>query len=298
MGIWCKEFVNPSLRHSLQSVLNLMELDPISHMKRLPSYQFHLESFPTLQADYTKTWSALFHDIVTHFLGTVVTVATCNDTEEAVIFGMGCPLGMLVLASDGAGFTCRTPRFAGIGPLEISWTLSFPLSTYDDKIQDGYILCLLEGADSPSLIRRSGDYFTVVKVAFTPQPRFILKGFKTYGASERLDWETFRRYIPNFRRQFVLVWDWPASLLDLESRHRAALQDAAQAGCDLDAASRALNMVRILEDIGDFPSLARLLNKSQAIGTLWPSEHFTTLRYVCEHWKLTCAHLFVADIGP
>jgi hypothetical protein len=123
-----------------------MELDPISHMKRLPSYQHHLElefafsgttsvrgpvpllhmaplvqllekscthaatdprdrlyallgmssdleSFPTLQVDYTKTWSALFHDVVTRFLGTVVTVATCNDTDEAFIFGMRCPLG-------------------------------------------------------------------------------------------------------------------------------------------------------------------------------------------------------------
>jgi hypothetical protein len=235
MKVWCKNLVRPSLRHSLQSVLSLMDMDPMPHMKLLLSHdRLHidrlfleaapvrgsvpllhmaplvqllerfcthaatdprdnlyallgmssdLQDFPTLQVDYTKTWSALFCDVVTRFLGTIVTVHTWNNREEAVISGMGCPLGMLVLASDAAGFTFRIPRFTGIGPLELSWTFSFPLSQYDERIQDGDILCLLEGAAFPSLIRKSGDYFTVIKLALAPPPQFILKGFKTYGAS-------------------------------------------------------------------------------------------------------------------
>lgn len=99
----------------------------------------------TLRADYSKSWGELLHDVVAHFLGTTVSITAWDEEEKAVVTGLGCPLGSLIVRQNG-GLTFQSLSFTGIRSSTTRWRLNMPLSGYDDNIQSGDIICIMEGA--------------------------------------------------------------------------------------------------------------------------------------------------------
>jgi hypothetical protein len=212
-----------------------------------------LEFDSSLLADYTKDWSTLFRHIITRFLGFTVSITTWNDKEEAVIVGAGCPLGMLEYSPDGK-LIFSAPRFHGMRSREISWSFHLPLSGFDENIESGDILCLMEGASLPTLIRRREGYFSVVKIALTRLPSVIIREHTVRMDSVQeklLYWYEFAPCVSSFPRRFTLVWDL-STYAGLDSSHHGSLVAHTLEEIDLPGTwTQRFNVLRILEDVED-----------------------------------------------
>jgi hypothetical protein len=241
---------------------------------------------PTLRVDYDKPWSVLLHDVVAQFLGPNVSINTWEEKEEAVVIGYGCPLGTFYYKSEG-GLAFRSPSFTGVRSFETHWHPDMPLSDYDDIIQDGDILCILEGARYPSIVRKHKDHFLLVKIALTPPPRLNI--IRTPGIRNTLplEWQDFSRFITKFPRHFVLIWDWSSDEQYREERCKRMLNDVEGTGkLSTEIHSRIFNMARIMEDLEDKYSLMLLLDKYATFEKPdWLTRYYNILRYVCDCWE-------------
>jgi hypothetical protein len=244
---------------------------------------------PMMRVDYAKPWHVLLHDIVAQFLGPAVSINTWEEKEEAVILGSGCPLGTFYHKS-GGGLAFRSPTFTGVRSFTTHWHPDSPLSGYDDIIQDGDILCVLEGAQYPSIVRRHKDHFTLVKIALTKPPTVnITTTPGTRGRTQStsaLSWKDFSPFVAKFPRHFVLVWDWSTDETYREERCKRMLKDVEATGkTSTTVHSRMFNMTRIMEDLRDKHSLVLLLNEYATFEKPdWLTRYHIILQYVCDCW--------------
>ncbi|RAQ70097.1 hypothetical protein COH20_008150 [Aspergillus flavus] len=129
-----------------------------------------------IRPNYSLPWKELFKEITSH-LFPECSVETWTETGTVVIKGKGWILGHVhsveenfsefgkqrieVLFNDTAkSFGC-----------EDLWGTDWKLQASAVLIQDGDIICLLEGVSKPSIIRLCKDHFTVITPAVTPQQR-------------------------------------------------------------------------------------------------------------------------------
>jgi hypothetical protein len=245
-----------------------------------------LHKFPALWADYDKPWSDLLRDVVAQFLGPALSIYTWDEQEGAVITGSGCPLGTLFHKPDG-GLTFRSPSFSGIRSVTIHWQPEFPLSGNDNNILDGDILCIMEGARYPSVIRRHNGHFILVKIALTKPPGFEIIRISGNDLKSFLDWEAFAKCIAKFPRQFTLIWDWSTDADHFDERCTRMLETVEATGTtSVTVQARFLNMTRILEDMDDKNSLISLLHHHQHVPEepAWVTRYCTIFRYLCDCW--------------
>ncbi|KAF2187518.1 HET-domain-containing protein [Zopfia rhizophila CBS 207.26] len=159
-----------------------------------------------LSPDYKIPWNQLFQYLVKYLLCQQVSVETCDDRETAVIKSKGCILGQVssVKQDDSWGDTqtlCITSDVPGYLGHKREWSTRWTLQTSAKSIQHGDLVCLLQGAPKPAIIRICKDYFTVIMIAVTP-PEII----RTESGSAQ--WPELLRGITSFPHDFLLVWDW------------------------------------------------------------------------------------------
>jgi hypothetical protein len=240
---------------------------------------------PMLRVDYAKPWPVLLHDIVAQFLGPAVSINTWEEKEEAVIIGSGCPLGTFYSKPDGR-LAFRSPSFTGVRSFTTHWHPDLPISGYDDIIQDGDILCVLEGAQYPSIVRRHKDHFMLVKIALTNPPIVNVTTAPGIRSTSALHWKAFSQFITKFPRHFVLIWDWSTDQKYREERCTRMLKDVEDTGkTSTTVHSRMFNMTRIMEDLEDKHSLILLLGEyATSEKPDWLMRYHNMLQYVCEYW--------------
>ena len=94
---------------------------------------------------------------------------------------------------------------------EKKWGAQWTLQASAKSIRQGDLICLLQGASKPTVIRTCKDNFTVIKIAVTLQ-----QGVQTEsGYTER------QRPLPSmksFPRDFLLVWNWEELAGNLRDR--------------------------------------------------------------------------------
>jgi hypothetical protein len=157
-----------------------------------------------LRPDYTVSWKELFQQLVKFVLSKDVSVETSDNSQRAVIKSKGCILGKVSsVRSDGrqnVNITSKNPAW-DLGD-KSEWTLQASAKS----IQEGDIVCLLQGASKPTFVRLCKDRFTVVVVAATPlNESGIMEGGAQLSES-----------ITHFPRDFLLVWDWENPLDKLQ----------------------------------------------------------------------------------
>jgi hypothetical protein len=245
--------------------------------------------YVSLRPDYTKDWSVLFADAIRYFLGSEVKISTSNDTEEALITGPRYPLGTCRTRSDGKLILCA-PHFHGMRSRDISWTVHFPLTGFDENIRSGDILCLMKGAVHPSLVRRCGDYIVVVKIALTRFPTVIIQecsARQDFVQDRLMSWLELSANIGGPPRHFALVWDWSPGAETRQNHHRNLFEEIARNDEAFGKPPLCFNTVRILEDLEDLDSLRSLL-ESTSTETSGSSplvqRHFSMLRQLCNQW--------------
>jgi ankyrin repeat protein len=153
-----------------------------------------------LQPNYNIPWEKLMLSLVKFLISDRGSIRTWNDKEIAVIKNSGCILGKIssiTTEEDSRGNVqitfIRTGRILDYNERgEIVWTL--PSSA--KAIKEGDIVCLLQGARRPTIVRPCKSYFAIIVIAVTV-PEDIYTNVSHYVQSRE-----------PFVRDFLLVWDW------------------------------------------------------------------------------------------
>ncbi|KAN0075032.1 Heterokaryon incompatibility protein (HET) domain containing protein [Elaphomyces granulatus] len=185
-------------RHDKIYALLGMSLEGPSAAGLLPNYQI--------------TWKETLQQLVEFILCKEITVKTWNEREIAVIKTKGCILGRVSLVeSDSTRYDRQyvTVIFQNTSTQNTStslenkrkWGDRWVLRASAKSIQKGDIVCLVQGASKPSIIRPCKDHFAVIVIAVP-----------------------FRRIpesLPSmeiYPRDFLLVWNWDESLPNLQGQ--------------------------------------------------------------------------------
>lgn len=233
-----------------------------------------------LSADYNMSWAAVFANLVTFSLSRDVSVETWDDKEVAVIRGKGRVLGR-VSKVDGSEITWKETKASRKIPfkLEVSKSerRSFSTPVSSKPIRPGDVICLLQGASSPTIIRLHTDYSTIIRIAVSS----IMDGSKVgdAAASQCLPSKTA------FPDSFMLVWDWhtsrePAKEYKDFKMGQGLPAQTTQSREDLDMATRWWAMGRLLEPV-DQTGAQEHMEKSLGLGNTalggaegyWESNH-------------------------
>ncbi|RSL65147.1 hypothetical protein CEP53_003781 [Fusarium sp. AF-6] len=155
-----------------------------------------------LSANYAISWGQLFQQLVNFFFSERVSVNTWDDEEVAVIKGSGCVLGEVSSVErdmhredrQHVGITWKNAF--GYRDLDSRWTLQVSAKS----VQVGDVICLVQGASMPTIIRLYNDCWVVVTIAVAPPDDLQAAGRDTKSGLLRL--------ITTFPHDFLLVWDW------------------------------------------------------------------------------------------
>jgi hypothetical protein len=207
-----------------------------------------------LRPDYNISWEELFHRLVKYLLGNEVFVGICSGKEIAIIKSKGCILGRVSLVQYSVSLNGRqgvdiilrdtSEQQGHEEERKAHWTLH-PTA---QPIQSGDIICLLQGASKPTVIRLRKEYFIVIMIAASPLEN---------GQTES---EIQGREL--FDRDFLLVWDWKNSRTSQYiSKDESALvqkndwvleYSKTKVADDLNKVARMWNVVMILDDLQEY----------------------------------------------
>ncbi|KAI0486036.1 hypothetical protein F4859DRAFT_502444 [Xylaria cf. heliscus] len=151
-----------------------------------------------LLANYNTSWGEVFRKLVKFSLSNQVSVSTRDDKEVAVIEGKGYVLGEVSSVRRD-----NTPDDRQ--HVEISWKDAsnnfepkgihnphFTFQASAKPVQAGDIVCLLQGASKPTIIRLWGDFWTIIMIAAPPTD----------------DLQNWLTSVTTFPDDLLLVWDW------------------------------------------------------------------------------------------
>ncbi|CZR52125.1 related to heterokaryon incompatibility protein [Phialocephala subalpina] len=198
----------------------------------------------SLSPNYTVPWEQLFERLIKFLLCEEIFVETQYDKEMAVIKSKGCILGQVSSVksddTENVNIIFTSKNTAWHSGSKIEWTLQASAKS----IREGDIVCLLQGASKPTIIRQCKDHFAVVAIAATP-----LKESGSFGLSE------LPKSIAHFPRDFLLVWDWEKPLGESQEEGYEALAKSVQTaefGDHSHKATRTWNVALILGDLEEY----------------------------------------------
>ncbi|KAN0083077.1 HET domain containing protein [Elaphomyces granulatus] len=134
-------------------------------------------------------------------------VEAWGDREIAVIKSKGCILGKVSSVQSNIAWNDRVGAdviFKNISGHIKDGSAHWTLSASAKSIRDGDIICLLQGASKPTIIRLCKDHFTIIVIAADPENIQTGSGY--------IKWPKLLQSETVFTRDFMLVWDWESSL--------------------------------------------------------------------------------------
>jgi hypothetical protein len=205
-----------------------------------------------LRPNYSLPSRVLMQHVVKSLLGNHVSVDCWDEKMTAVMNSKGFVIGKVtkvdISNTLGGGQTVEAMITTSPGcniRRNARWLL--PISA--KSVQGGDIICLLQGALKPTIVRARNDYFTIVLIAAIPLEIIRVK-------VQDVAWSEVA-YSALFSRDFVLVWDWETSLQNRNPDAYDALMRVnslhsqlgkAEFEIDMDNAIRMWNGALILED--------------------------------------------------
>ena len=196
-----------------------------------------------LQPDYTISWEILFEQLVQYALGE--DTAVYNSSQRPRIESKGCILGQVssVQTSDtqNVNITFLSMNLTWYFNKKIEWTLQASVKS----IKEGDIVCLLQGASRPTIIRLYKDYFAIIVVAVVP-----LKESVSFQHQDPF------QLIKRFPRDFPLVWDWEQLLIEIQDPEKLSNWNS------FDQATITWNFALILEDLGDYEKAEEIIQEA------------------------------------
>ncbi|KAK4146693.1 heterokaryon incompatibility protein-domain-containing protein [Dichotomopilus funicola] len=130
---------------------------------------------PALQPEYTVPWHEVFRRATVHTFGSLCTVQTWPDRHTAVITGKCLFLGLVTRVdrenhADGQVHIWVNCTVVGesLGYGERGWNWAF--RPFSESVQEGDVICHLQGAAKPSIVRLCQDHFTTIKTTAPSVP--------------------------------------------------------------------------------------------------------------------------------
>jgi hypothetical protein len=248
------------LGRASQDVRSLGELIDMYHTRE--AIQYHDKVYAllgmssdakeaNLLVDYRVPWEELFQRLVRFLLCEKISIETRCDEEIAVIKSKGCVVGKVrSVRGDTAWnggqdlkiYFNNTGQSAYRGEESIHWTLQFSAK----PIRAGDLICLLQGASKPTIIRLCEDHFAVIIMAATPLEN-------TKARSGDIKRSELSQLVKLFTRDFILIWDWknsPKKSQDLGKYNTLMQENTCGSAATLESATRLWNVALILEDVG------------------------------------------------
>ena len=188
--------------------------------------------------DYGRPWKELFFHLIKSLVGEQAIVTTWDEKEDeeeiAIIKSKACVLGKVSERprDDCVGITW-TSHFATKG----KHSSYFTLPTSAKPVEVGDVVCLLQGASKPTIVRPRNSYSAIIMIAVTPS-------------------DDSQPTVTTFPNDILLVWDWKASQIQLQDRgcYEGLISSQYRSKCprtecncqDLDKAIRSWNIGLLL----------------------------------------------------
>jgi hypothetical protein len=170
-----------------------------------------------LSPDYKVPWKILLQRVIKFILSEEASVETWDNKEMAVIEGKGCVLGHVSSVETDSARSDRQHVDIVFNDTPSSlrykekygdeWTLQASAQS----IRENDLVCLLQGASKPVIIRTCNNHFSLIMIAVTPR-----QGART--ESEYDEYQQPLHSIRNFSRDFLLIWDWEKGLENSQDR--------------------------------------------------------------------------------
>ena len=160
-----------------------------------------------LSPDYQVSWKELLQRLVKFLLGKQVSVKTWNNREMAIIDSRGYILSQVSSVKSDQGnrqnvnisFKNTSQHLGYTKEYKAHWNLQASAKS----IQKGDIVCLLQGASKPTIIRPYKDHFAIIMIAAT--------------FPEAIEMESDSDRWPDLR-DFPLIWNWEKALDRLQDQ--------------------------------------------------------------------------------
>lgn len=167
--------------------------------------------------DYNVPWKILLQRLIEFILPEEVSVEILDEQKIAVIKSEGCILGHVSSVDyDSARYdrqhvnvvlnnTSKSLEY------EREYGTRWTLQASAKSIRNGDLVCLLDGASKPTIIRAYKDHFTIIIVAVT-----LRQSVQT--ESGYVDRPESPASAKSFSRDFLLIWNWKKPLGNLQDR--------------------------------------------------------------------------------
>lgn len=224
-----------------------------------------------LLSNYRGSWEELLQRLFKFLFHENISVKTYGGDEAAVIRSKGCILGEVSSAQQNVALDNRQSvevifkkpwgQSANVGTQETYWTLRPSAKS----IRSGDIVCLLEGASKPSIVRMYKDYLIVIMIAAMP-----LEDIRV--GSESIAWQKLLSSVKAFSRDCLLAWNWKNHLEEFQGlgennhgdiMHSMALEySKIESIGHLERATRAWDAALVLVDLGRYKNAEKMLQEA------------------------------------
>jgi ankyrin repeat protein len=206
----------------------------------------------SLSPNYGIPWEELFQNLIKFLLYDKISTETLGHKQIALINSKGCILGKVSRVqsdiaqggSQGADIIFNNIS-RQLGYKE-GWSAHWTLHNSANSVREGDLVCLLQGASKPTIVRLHDDHFDIIMIAATPLEEML----------------KLSQSMKTLSRNFLLIWDWekqPKEVQGLE-QHETLLQtkhwasDHSKIGFEdlLGKATRTWKVVMILEDSAEY----------------------------------------------
>lgn len=170
-----------------------------------------IDAPPSLVPDYRISWKDCFCRLLKSLLHQDANVTTWEEANVAVIRSKGYVIGDVKWIKADSDWADNVEVGVNLRHMAYSQTRlssTWKLQASTTRIQVGDIICLLQGASQPTVLRVFGDYCAIIAFAINSEEEKE-GGTRNEKARERCS-VPFKG-IYEFPNQCLLVWDWEAS---------------------------------------------------------------------------------------
>jgi len=222
-----------------------------------------MSSTVELTADYAASWKFAFRKLLQFSLSQEIAVETWDEHNIAVIRGHYCLLGEICAADSRQG--------SGTANITINWEKTHldpkgdlerqsyvTLQASAKRIHQGDVICLLQGASSPTIIRAYASCAVIITITFP---------LADDSWSTNAKWSHHIQSIKKFPKNSVFIWDWNNTAQpDLQDQKYESLMGSGLGeelhAASLDRAARLWSHGLLLDSIGRPENAASLLREA------------------------------------
>ncbi|GKZ31405.1 hypothetical protein AbraIFM66950_011982 [Aspergillus brasiliensis] len=185
-----------------------------------------------LRPNYQLPWSEVLRQVVTYIFGGTLTVAVLPSTHRTVINGKGWILGRIVSVErnryvyDRQTLKIDCPETRWEILFERGWGAEWVIHASANSIQTDDLVCLLEGASKPSIVRLTKSRISIIVAVVTPRIATTVNRGKDFREpSEKIISDIQQQAQSLYGPPLDLILTWDISKIHRESRSGSINQE-------------------------------------------------------------------------